>query len=80
MAQRALCLLNCQTSNAQCSGLFRAMTVLINYEGSFDQEVFPHKGCRGSQLDFVVSTENIKLYRFEQALSGFGGVHLRTRS
>ena len=37
---------------------FEQPTVLINYEGSFDQEVFPHVGCRGPQLDFVVSAEN----------------------
>ena len=33
-------------------------SVLINYEGSFDQEVFSPEGCRGPQLDFFVTTEN----------------------
>ena len=37
---------------------FDQLTVLIKYEGSFDQELFPHLGCRGPQLDFVVSAEN----------------------
>ena len=37
---------------------FERPSVLINYEGSFDQEVFPHVGCRGPQLDFFVSTDN----------------------
>ena len=31
---------------------FERPSVLINYEGSFDQEVFPHVGFRGPQLDF----------------------------
>ena len=31
---------------------------MINYEGSFDQEVFPHVGCRGPELDFFVTAEN----------------------
>ena len=30
---------------------------MINYEGSFDQEVFPHVSCRGPQLDFFVTAE-----------------------
>ena len=34
--------------------LFQRPSVLINYEASFDQEVFPHIGCRGPQLDFFV--------------------------
>ena len=37
---------------------FERPSVLINYEGSFDQEVFPHVGCRGPQLDFFVSADN----------------------
>ena len=37
---------------------FEQPSVLINYEGSFDQEVFPHVGCRGPQLDFFVTAEN----------------------
>ena len=30
---------------------------MINYEGAYDQEVFPHVGCRGPQLDFFVAAE-----------------------
>ena len=37
---------------------FEQPSVLINYEGSFDQEVFPHVGCRGPQFDFFVTAEN----------------------
>ena len=37
---------------------FERPNVLVNYEGSFDQEVFPHVGCRGPQLDFFVNAEN----------------------
>ena len=36
-------------------------SVLINYEGSHDQEVFPQVGCRGPQLDFVVTSDSRKL-------------------
>ena len=36
---------------------FEKSNVLINYEGSYDQKVFPHVGCRGPQLDFFVTTE-----------------------
>ena len=36
---------------------FEKPNVLINYEGSYDQEVFPHVGCRGPQLDFFVTAE-----------------------
>ena len=36
---------------------FAKPNVLINYEGSYDQEVFPHVGCRGPQLDFFVTAE-----------------------
>ena len=32
--------------------------MLISYEGSFDQEVFPHVGCRGPQLDFFVTADS----------------------
>ena len=32
--------------------------VLINCGGSFDQEVFPHVGYRGPQLDFFVTSDN----------------------
>ena len=34
--------------------------VLIHYEGSYDQEVFPHVGCRGPQLDFFLFLQNQK--------------------
>ena len=34
---------------------------MINYEGSHDQEVFPQVGCRGPQLDFVVTSDNRNL-------------------
>ena len=37
---------------------FEKPNVLINYEGSYDQEVFPHVGCRGPQLDFFISAES----------------------
>ena len=37
---------------------FERPHVLINYEGAYDQEVFPHVGCRGPQLDFFVTAEN----------------------
>ena len=36
---------------------FEKPSVLINYEGSYDQEVFPHVGCRGPQLDFFITAE-----------------------
>ena len=32
-------------------------SVLINYEGFHDQEVFPQVGCRGPQFDFVVTSD-----------------------
>ena len=37
---------------------FERPHVLINFEGAYDQEVFPHVGCRGPQLDFFVTAEN----------------------
>ena len=37
---------------------FEKPNVLINYEGSYDQEVFPHVGCRGPQLDAFISAES----------------------
>ena len=40
---------------------FEKPSVLINYEGSHDQEVFPQVGCRGAQLDFVVTSDNRNL-------------------
>ena len=36
---------------------FEQPSVLINYEGSYNQEVFPHVGCRGPQLDFFITAE-----------------------
>ena len=36
---------------------FEKPNVLINYEGSYDQEVFPHVGIRGPQLDCFVTAE-----------------------
>ena len=35
---------------------FEKPNVLINYECSYDQEVFPHVGCRGPQLDFFCNS------------------------
>ena len=40
---------------------FEKPNVLINYEGSYDQDVFPHVGCRGPQLDFFISAESKNL-------------------
>ena len=37
---------------------FERPSVLIDYEGSFDQEFFPHVGCRGPQLDFFVTADS----------------------
>ena len=37
---------------------FERPSVLINHEGSFDQEVFPYVGCSGPQLDFFVTADN----------------------
>ena len=36
---------------------FEKPEVMINYEGSYDQEVFPQVGRRGPQLDFFVDAE-----------------------
>ena len=36
---------------------FEKPEVMINYEGAYDQEVFPHVGCRGPQLDFFAAAE-----------------------
>ena len=41
--------------------LFERPSVLINYEGSDDQEVFPQVGCSGPQLDFVVTSDSRNL-------------------
>ena len=40
---------------------FERPSVLINYEGSHDQEVFPKNGWRGPQLDFVVTPDSRNL-------------------
>ena len=40
---------------------FDRPSVLINNEGSHDQEVFPQVGCRGPQLDFVVTSDSRNL-------------------
>ena len=42
----------------QLGDFFERPSVLIKYEGSFDQDVFPHMGCRVPQLDFFVTAEN----------------------
>ena len=47
---------------------FEKSNVLINYEGSYDQEVFPHIGCRGPQLDFLVTAEAINLIDLNRIL------------
>ena len=49
---------------------FEKPSVLINYEGSYDQEVFTRVGCRGPQLDFSYHGRGKKLdwlesYSFE---------------
>ena len=31
---------------------------MVNYEGSFRQELFTHVGCRGRLLDFIVTSDN----------------------
>ena len=40
---------------------FERPSVLINYEGSHDQEVFPQIGYRGPHLDFVVTSDSRNL-------------------
>ena len=40
---------------------FEKPSVLMNYEGSHDQEVFPHVRCRGLQLDFIITAETKSL-------------------
>ena len=32
-------------------------SVLINYESSYDQEVFPHIGCRGPRLEIFITAD-----------------------
>ena len=41
---------------------FEKHNVLIKYEGSYDQEVFPHVGYRGRQLDIFISAESKTLF------------------
>ena len=43
------------------SDFFEGPAVLINYEGSHDQEVFPKVGYRGPQLDFWSQSDNRNL-------------------
>ena len=45
---------------------FKKPSVLINYEGSHDQKVSPQVGCRGPQLDFIVSSDNRNLVDFNK--------------
>ena len=40
---------------------FEKPNVLINYEDSYDQEVFPHVGYRGPLLDFFIPAESENL-------------------
>ena len=47
---------------------FEKPNMLINYEGSYDQDDFPHVGCRGPQLDFFVTTEAKKLIDLNRIL------------
>ena len=42
-------------------GFIEKPSVLINYEVSYDQEVFPQLGCRGPQLDFFITAEEKNL-------------------
>ena len=48
---------------------FKILNILSNYEGSYDQEVFPHAGCRGPQLDFSVTAEAKDLIDLSRILS-----------
>ena len=36
---------------------FEKPSVLTNYKGSYDQEVFPHVGCSCPQLEFFIAAE-----------------------
>ena len=36
---------------------FEKSSVLNNYDGSYDQEVIPHVGCGGPQLNFFITAE-----------------------
>ena len=49
---------------------FERPSVLINYEGSSDQEVFPHVGCRGPQLDFFVTSDNKNCFHWNRICLG----------
>ena len=37
------------------STFFEKQSLLINYEGSYDQEGFPHIGCRGPRLEIFIT-------------------------
>ena len=55
---------------------FEKPNVLINFEGSYDQEVFPHVGRRGPQLDFFVTAEAKNLIDLNPILLNVkGGVY-----
>ena len=45
---------------------FERPSLLINYERSHDQVVFPQVGCRGAQLDFVVTSGSRNLIDFNK--------------
>ena len=38
-------------------GFFEKSNVSVIYEESYDQEVFPHVGCKGPQMDFFETAE-----------------------
>ena len=63
---------------------FEKPNVLINYEGSDQQEVFPHVGCRGPQLIFFVTAKAknlIDLNRIQLSVEvGVYTEHGRTRA
>ena len=45
---------------------FEKPSVLINCEGSHDQEVYPQVGCPEPQLDFIVTSDNRNLVDFNK--------------
>ena len=49
---------------------FEKPEVMINYEGAYNQEIFPHVGCRGPQLDFFVAAEAKKLIDLNRIVLG----------
>ena len=49
-------------------GFFERPSVLIIYEGSHNQEVFPQVGCRGPQLDFVVTSDSRNLIELNKII------------